>query len=174
MAIRNTSKVSAALIAMCALTATAPALAAEDTNTIILLDSAPETNTLALDIAGDFNALSIIQQHEGGGVGNVMQISLHGDRNGGWGENWNTESLLDISLAPGRLEQRGFGNTMQMAVQGTANLVALAQIGSNNFVTGSVVGNGNQVAVLQSGHGNSAVFNQAGHGNVVGISQTSW
>lgn len=174
MAIRDILKSAAALIAATAFAAATPAYAAENTNTLELLDNAPETNALTLDISGDFNALSIVQQHDGAGTGNLMQVSLDGDYNGGWGESWRTTRFSDIGLVPGRLEQRGFGNVMQMAVQGTANLFALAQIGSNNFATGSIIGTGNQVAVLQSGHGNSAVFNQVGHGNVIGISQTSW
>ena len=174
MAIRDTFKSAVALIVAAAFAAAMPAYAAEDTNTLVLLDNAPETNALTLDISGAFNALSIAQQHDGGGTGNLIQVGLDGDHNGGWGESWQTPRLSDIGLVPGRLEQRGFGNVMQLAVQGTANLFALGQIGSSNFATGSIIGTGNEVAVLQSGYGNSAVFNQVGHGNVIGISQTSW
>jgi hypothetical protein len=131
-------------------------------------------NLLTLGIAGDLTQLSIVQEFIGGGDGNTMAVSITGNSNGGPQGASFTGVAAQTGLTPGSLYQSGYGNSMNIDVNGTGNLFAFAQVGSHNALTAEIVGSYNQAAVYQSGAGNVVNFSQHGNGNVISVVQTSW
>lgn len=147
--------------------------AAAATNTLSVSNTPSEYNDLALDIVGNQNVLSIAQNAPAAsGQGNLMDISIDGDLNGGTGAF--SGAALGSGLTPGHLSQDGVGNTMALSVTGSHNLFAMMQSGSANVIDGQISGSGNQAAVVQNGTGNHFSFSQSGIGNIINVSQTSW
>lgn len=147
--------------------------AAAGNNDITFADPASEYNTLALNVDGSHNVLTIAQSTPLAPTGgNLMDISLTGDFNGGTGDF--TGAALNSGLTPGLLSQEGDGNRMSLVVMGSHNLFAMVQNGSANVIDGHISGVGNQTAVVQNGVGNHFSFSQSGIGNIINVSQTSW
>lgn len=147
---------------------------AHASNELVLLGTENPFNATVVDITGDSNRVTILQEHRGVGGANLLELSIKGDLNGGpLGEAF-TAPVLTVGLEPGSLVQQGFGNRMSVEVSGTGNLFALAQIGSGNRLTASITGQRNQAAVLQVGNNNISSFSQNGTGNSVSIVQRSW
>lgn len=147
--------------------------AAANNNDINFTDPTSEYNTLALDIEGSHNVLTIAQAVPlAPSDGNFMNVSLTGDFNGGTGDF--TGAALTSGLTPGLLSQDGDGNHMSLAVMGSHNLFAMVQHGTANVIDGLISGVGNQAAVVQNGVGNHFSFSQSGIGNIINVSQTSW
>jgi hypothetical protein len=156
-----------------ALLVTAGSAAAAGNNDISFSDPTSEYNTLALNVDGAHNVLTIAQAVPlAPSDGNIMDVSLTGDFNGGAGAF--TGAALTSGLTPGLLSQDGAGNRMALAVIGSHNLFAMVQHGSSNVIEGHISGVGNQAAVVQNGVGNHFSFSQSGIGNIINISQTSW
>ena len=149
------------------------AAAAAGNNDITFMDPASEYNTLALNVDGSHNVLTIAQAApQAPSDGNLMDVSLTGNFNGGMGDF--TGAALISGLTPGLLSQDGVGNRMSLTVMGSHNLFAMVQNGSANVIDGHISGVGNQAAVVQNGAGNHFSFSQSGIGNIINISQTSW
>lgn len=144
------------------------------------LDYAPAApNVATLAITGDDNVLVITQKipstaNAETAKGNALNITIDGDRNGGFESASFAPELADFSLEPGLFSQQGLGNAIDFTVTGSNNLFAFAQTGNNNSATGAMTGFGNQSVVQQTGNNNVAAFSQNGNGNIVSISQTSW
>lgn len=139
-----------------------------------LYQSTSDANVLTLDIAGDLNQLSIVQDFMGAGDGNTITASINGNRNGGPAGAQFTGVARNVGLAPGSLYQSGYDNHMDIDVNGSSNLFAFAQVGSHNSLTAQITGSYNQAAVYQSGVGNVVNFSQTGNGNMISVVQTSW
>ncbi len=106
--------------------------------------------------------------------GNRLTVAIKGDRNGGWGQSWQTP-LFDQNLpAPGLLMQVGWNNTISLVLDGQDNLFSMSQSGSGNSTIGQITGYDNAATVVQHGHGNMAVFSQTGSRNALAITQNSW
>ena len=139
---------------------------------------ADTSNTLTLELQGEENVLDIVQEHEPRSgtsqAQNVARIVLAGDRNGGYFPIWTRAAFATVPLAPGRIEQQGIGNRMQLAVVGDYNQLSVLQRGHANNVGGRIRGTENAVAVAQYGNGNSASFSQTGTGNAIMITQRAY
>lgn len=163
----------ATALALFAATGAAAAANSADSNTIAFTDPASEYNTLAINVDGSHNVLTIAQAVPlTPSGGNLMTVSLTGDSNGGTGAF--TGAALMSGLTPGLLAQDGENNSMSLAVMGSHNLFAMVQHGSANVIDGHITGTGNQTAVMQNGVGNHFSFSQSGIGNIINVSQTSW
>jgi len=148
--------------------------AAHAKNELVLLGPKSPLNKVTLDVVGDGNRLSILQEHTGGVGSNLISLRIDGSLNGGPLGSSFTGSALALGLRPGSLIQQGSGNSMQVAVTGTSNLFAFSQIGVGNSLVASITGQNNQAAVLQVGNNNFSSFSQNGIGNSVSIVQKSW
>jgi hypothetical protein len=147
--------------------------AAASNNDITFKDPTSEYDTLALNADGSHNVLTIAQSAPlAPSRGNLMDVSLSGDFNGGTGDF--TGAALISGLTPGLLSQDGDGNRMSLVVMGSHNLFAMAQNGSANVIDGHISGVSNQTVVVQNGVGNHFSFSQSGIGNIISVSQTSW
>ncbi len=149
----------------------APALAS---NEMILLNPDDLSSRAVFNIEGNYNRLVIEQTAPAHGAGNNVSVKIVGDRNGGPENSVFTGIAAKNGLAPGHLVQRGFGNSVELEVQGSDNLFAVAQLGNNNMVRGYVIGIGNQSSISQTGNGNFASFAQNGIGNMISVRQISW
>jgi hypothetical protein len=150
----------------------APALASN--NQLLLLSQEHFANRAIVSIEGSENRLAIVQEHFGGADGNVINASISGDLNGGSEGASFSAPVARLGLQPGRLQQSGYANLMNVDISGSSNLFAFAQSGSNNSISAAMRGTGNQAAVMQVGIGNHAHFSQTGVGNMISISQTAW
>src|SRR5690606_37203767 len=97
-------------------------------------------NALILDVSGDNNRLTILQEHSGGQASNLIDLRIEGDLNGGPLGAAFQGPASRTGLQPGSLTQNGFDNHMQVSVTGTANLFAFAQIGSGNRLHATIMG----------------------------------
>nr|WP_321456961.1 hypothetical protein [uncultured Cohaesibacter sp.] len=147
-----------------------------ETNVIELLNDANlEGNVIELSITGDSNSLSISQDFAfGASGGNLMNITIDGNDNGGSAGSSFSGVALNSGLQPGNLIQEGFNNSMIVDVSGTSNLFAFLQNGSQNSLQASIEGTGNQAAVQQYGQNNHVSFSQMGSNNSISISQRSF
>ena len=143
-------------------------------NELVLLAPENPFNKTSLEISGDGNRLTILQEHTGGTGSNVIDLRIDGSLNGGPLGASFTGPALAVGLQPGSLIQQGSDNSMQVAISGTANLFAFSQIGVGNRLSASMTGQHNQAAVLQIGNNNISSFSQNGIGNSVSIVQKSW
>ena len=158
------------------LAASTVAHATPDDNIITLLsDTNQEGNTLDLIITGDANSLVLEQTATlDTGSGNLMEISITGNNNGGALGGSFSGVALNSGLEPGHLQQTGWDNSMHIDIQGSDNLFAARQEGQGNSLTATIEGYNNQAAVLQVGQNNHASISQTGMGNAISISQRSF
>lgn len=163
-------KLRSVLVAVVVL-ASAPALAS---NELVMLTQDELSNSLKLDVNGSFNAVSVIQAHDGVGASNVIDLNIEGAFNGGQPGASFTGTALSVGLMPGSIAQSGIDNLITASITGSHNLFALAQEGRGNRLAASVAGMANQSAVTQTGINNVVGFSQSGIGNMISISQTSW
>lgn len=147
-----------------------------DDNVITLLaETNQEGNSLDLIITGDSNSLVLEQSNATGfGAGNLMEITIIGDNNGGAVGGQFTGVALNSGLEPGHLQQTGWDNAMHVDIQGSNNLFAALQSGNGNSLTATIEGYDNQAAILQVGQNNHASISQTGMGNAISISQRSF
>lgn len=146
--------------------ASAPAQAS---NELLILTQHELSNSLMLDVNGSFNAVSVLQAHNGLGAANMIDLNINGDFNGGPLGASFTGSATSVGLTPGSITQSGLDNH----ITGSHNLFAFAQEGSGNRLTASISGIANQAAVSQTGLNNVVGFSQSGIDNMISISQTS-
>jgi hypothetical protein len=153
---------------------TLAANAALAANNIDLITTSDTANVALLDIEGNGNTLSIVQDSAGFVSGNTLTLSIKGDFNGGpLGSEFSGDALMP-GLEPGTISQHGSGNSISMDVLGSNNLFAIAQSGIGNIVTASITGVANQASIYQAGNNNVVGFSQSGIGNIVSVTQTSW
>lgn len=147
-----------------------------DSNVISLLSATNEEgNQLELNITGNSNSLILDQTTTlSGDAGNVMDITIWGDNNGGAISGHFTGIALNSGLQPGRLVQNGTNNRMQIQIQGSNNLFSALQTGHGNQLSADIQGFGNQAAIQQYGQNNHASISQSGNGNAIRISQRSF
>jgi hypothetical protein len=143
-------------------------------NELVLLGPEKPFNKTSLEVVGDGNRLTILQEHTGGLGSNLIDVRIEGSLNGGPLGASFTGPALAVGLQPGSLIQQGSNNVMRVGVTGTGNLFAFSQVGSGNQLTASITGQQNQAAVLQSGNNNVASFSQNGFANSVSIVQKSF
>ncbi|WP_322865049.1 hypothetical protein U5922_001870 [Aquicoccus sp. G2-2] len=129
-------------------------------------------NDLFLSVTGGENLLQIKPLTTP--QGNRLAVSVAGDHNGGFGQDWASPMFSQGFAAPGILAQTGRDNALALAVEGRGNLFSITQNGTANIVSGQITGVGNMVAVAQTGTANIAHFSQTGTGNSLSISQSSW
>ncbi|MFI0848847.1 hypothetical protein [Mesorhizobium sp. IMUNJ 23232] len=151
--------------------ASAPAQAR---NELVILTENELSNSHMLDVNGGFNAVSVLQVHNGFGAPNMIDLDIKGDFNGGPLGASFTGAALSVGLTPGSITQSGFDNRITASVTGSHNLFAFEQDGSGNRIAASISGTANQTAVTQAGINSVVGFSQTGIGNIISISQTSW
>ena len=158
------------------LAASTMAQANADNNIISLLSATNEEgDQLELTITGDGNSLILDQTTTLSGVsGNVMDITIWGDNNGGANGGQFTGIALESGLQPGRLVQNGTNNGMLIQIEGSNNLFSALQNGHGNQLSANIQGFGNQAAIQQHGQNNHASISQMGTGNAINISQRSF
>ena len=159
-----------ALAALVLLVAAAPAAAQESGQA--LLQQSGLRNLALIRIDGNANSLIVDQlQSDRSLLGNVIRISISGDRNGGL-IGGSRSSLFDSSvLEPGLVTQSGAANRIDLSVTGSDNQFGLRQVGIGNSLSGVISGAANQVAVMQVGGGNAMAFAQSGSGNILSVVQ---
>lgn len=162
------------LAAMAAVALLWPTTSSFAKNELVILSQESFLNVARIEVDGDANSLTILQEHKGGGAANVLDVSLTGDGNGGPLGAAFTGAALSAGLQPGTITQRGFGNMMAVDVTGSRNLFAFAQNGSENALSGTITGMNNQAVVSQTGYNNFTAFSQTGNGNTISVMQTSW
>ncbi|SNY94137.1 Curlin associated repeat-containing protein [Cohaesibacter sp. ES.047] len=150
--------------------------ASSEDNVIELMNQADmDGNTVELLVTGSNNGLHINQTLASGAVdGNIMNISINGDFNGGPLGARFSGALAASGLEPGHLTQIGFNNRMDIDVDGSNNLFSFLQNGSGNSIDASIQGTGNQAAIQQYGQNNHVSMSQVGSGNMIAISQRSF
>lgn len=161
-------------IGMALLASVALVAAAKASNDFLLLNPDDLVSQVVLDIDGDSNRLTIEQITPGEGLGNSLTVKITGDRNGGPIGSLFDAALASNGLAPGAISQNGFGNSVNLEVNGNDNLFAISQIGNNNAVVAQISGLDNQSSIVQSGNGNFTSFSQNGIGNMISVRQISW
>ncbi|MBS3651489.1 hypothetical protein KEU06_23000 [Pseudaminobacter sp. 19-2017] len=142
-------------------------------NELVLLGPENPFNKTSVEVVGDGNRLTILQERSALGS-NLIDVRIEGSLNGGPLGASFTGPALAVGLQPGSLIQQGSNNAMRVGVTGTGNLFAFSQVGSGNQLTASITGQQNQAAVLQSGNNNVASFSQNGFANSVSIVQKSF
>lgn len=148
--------------------------AAHAANDIHLITTDETANAAFLDVEGNGNTLSIVQDNSGYASGNTLNLSITGNFNGGpLGSKFSGAALV-AGLEPGTISQQGSENSISMDVLGSGNLFAVAQRGVANIVTASIAGTSNQSSIYQAGNNNVVGFSQSGMGNIVSVTQTSW
>ena len=128
-------------------------------------------NTLQITGISEQNIL-VIDQSSGGG--HVARIELKdGLTEGTRQDTWYDANLLGPleNLAPNKISQTGFSQTLALQIDGQSNLFAAIQTGARNAIEATISGQLNQAAILQAGEGNSASFTQVGQQNSVVIRQ---